>query len=250
MLIGHGSALERLAHNYQADPDHRKDLPASKAEVAVRLRSRHVREPEPSGLCSSNTSLRVQPFGVIATMIGVGAWAMIFGDFDVLARVLVSTAALCVGGSAASRADSPLEPPRNHEVRSPDGHCVARAEVGASRIVASRLVGGRAETLWTVPAYHRFYAVVDDCRTLVVIYEGANLLDLGDRNASTVVITFYESAREVRKITLGELYPDLAAIQRTVSHWNWYRSIGWAGGGWTVETVDGRTLTFNADSQR
>ena len=103
--------------------------------------------------------------------------------------------------------------------------------------------------LWTFPGHRRFYALADDCRTLVVIYDGGNLLDLDDRNASTVVVSFYEYAREVRKITLGELYPDLNVPVRTVSHWAWCQSTGWTSKGWTIKTVDGRVLTFNAHSQ-
>jgi hypothetical protein len=76
---------------------------------------------------------------------------MAFGSFDVLARVLVSAAALLVGGGAPSHADQPLPPPRDLEVWSPSRHCVARAEVSTSRIVVSRLVDGRTETLWTFP---------------------------------------------------------------------------------------------------
>jgi hypothetical protein len=179
---------------------------------------------------------------------------MTFGDFDAMARVLVSSAILWAGGIALSHADSPPRPPYDHEVKSPSGNCVARAEANASRIVGSRLAGRLAgrqtETLWTFPAYRHVYAVADDCQTLIVIYDGANLLGLNDRDPSTVIITFYESAREVRKVTLGEIYPDLAVLERTVSHWAWYRSTGWMGKDWMVETVDGRTLTFNARSQR
>lgn len=116
---------------------------------------------------------------------------MTLDDFVVLTRLLVSAAALWVGSGAASLADAPLPPPQDLEVRSPDGRCVARAEVSASRIVASRLLGGR-------------------------------------------------------KIALGELYPDFTVIKRTASHWLWYQSTGWKGGSWTVETVDGRTVTFDA----
>src|SRR5262249_43183517 len=122
-------------------------------------------------------------------------------SFGVLAHVLAS-----LGGGAASLADSPLAPPRDLEVRSPDGRCVARAEVAASRIVASRVVNGRTETLWTFQGYERFYAVADDCQTLVIIYSSANLLADNNRSPSTVVFTFYDNAREARKITLGELY--------------------------------------------
>lgn len=175
---------------------------------------------------------------------------MFNAHIHVLARVLVPGVALWAGASALSYADVPPRSPFDHEVRSPRGKCIARAEAGASRIVAFRLAGRRREILWTLPGYHEFYDVADDCQTRAVIYDGANLLLLDDRDASTVVITFYESAREVRKITLGEIYPDLTVLQRTQSHWAWYQSTGWQGRDWTIKTVDGRTLKFNTHSQR
>jgi hypothetical protein len=166
------------------------------------------------------------------------------GNFDVSARVLVSATTLWIGCNAALRADAPPSPPRDREVRSPSGQCVARAEVAAQRIVGFRLVNGRRETLWTLPEYRQSYAVADDCRILVVIYAGANELNLDDRYGSTLVFTFYENANEVRKITLGEIYPDLSVLNRTTSHWTWYESVGWVGKDWIMQTVDGRTLTF------
>jgi hypothetical protein len=53
--------------------------------------------------------------------------------------------ALWIGSGATSFADSPLPPPQDIEVRSPDGRCVARADVAASRIVVSRVIDGRLE---------------------------------------------------------------------------------------------------------
>jgi hypothetical protein len=166
------------------------------------------------------------------------------GNFAVSARVLVSAITLWVYGNSMSRADAPPSPPQDREIRSPSGQCIARAEVAAQRIVGFRLVNRRRETLWTLLEYHQFYALADDCRTLIVIYGG--LLNLNDRYGSTVVFTFYENANEVRKITLGEIYPDLSILPRTASHWAWYQTVGWVDKDWIMKTVDGRTLTFTA----
>ena len=151
----------------------------------------------------------------------------------------------CAGAGTASLADSPLPPPHDLEVRSPNGQCIARAELRPSRIVVSRLSDGRVETLWTLPGYHRFYAVADGCHMLVVQYPGANLLNIMDDKPGTVVFTFFEDGKEVRKITLGNLYRDLSALKPTTSHWLWLRSAGWSGKNWTVETLDGRKLIFD-----
>jgi hypothetical protein len=95
-----------------------------------------------------------------------------------------------------------------------------------------------------VPGWHRVLLVGDDCRLLGIGYPGQNLLSLGDRDAATPVMTFHRDGAPMRVVRLRELYPDLVALRRTVSHWSWQRGSGWDGRRWTVHTVDGRMLTF------
>jgi hypothetical protein len=184
-------------------------------------------------------------FGVLSITRRLAPW---WGN--IRAGVLALSAALWLGSCTASLADSPLPPPEDLEVHSPNGQCVTKAEVNASRIVAFRIVDGRLEKVWTFPEYRRFYAVADDCRTLITFYPEGGRLTLQDRNSATVVFTFYEDAAEVKKITLGELYPDLGVLMRTASHWAWYRSARWVEGIWTVDTIDGRTVAFDVRPRR
>src|SRR5690242_10987012 len=106
-----------------------------------------------------------------------------------LAGSIVATIAL----TFAADADAPLPPQQDVDVRSPNGECVAHASLGEAQIIGFRLADGRERLLWSVAGYQRYFAISDDCGTLVVIYGGFNLLKLEDRRPSTVVLTFYKS---------------------------------------------------------
>ena len=143
-----------------------------------------------------------------------------------------------------AHADAPQPPPADYVVRSPNGRCAARAEVAAARVtIGGRAPGGKAVS-WSVPGWHRVLLIGDDCQVLGVGYPGQNILALNDRNAGTPVMTFHRDGGPVRVVRLGELYPDLATLHRTVSHWSWQRGSEWDGSRWTVHTVDGRVLAF------
>ncbi len=151
---------------------------------------------------------------------------------------------LLVFSATHARADSPLPPPGDHEVRSPNGRCTAWAEVASAQVrVIGRASGGEVIS-WSVPGWHRALLVGNDCRLLGVVYAGQNLLNLGDRQAATPVLTFHGIGGIVRVVRLGDLYPDLMVLPRTASHWSWQQGSEWDGRRWTVHTVDGRVLTF------
>lgn len=146
--------------------------------------------------------------------------------------------------ATSARADEPLLPASDAEVRSPNGRCAARALVAANRVeVSGRSPDGRAVS-WIIPGWHRDLSVADDCCTVGVGYPGLNLLALGGRDAGTAMMTFVHAAGPGRVVRLGELYADLAVLPRTVSHWLWQSAAGWDGERWSVRTVDGRTLEF------
>jgi len=119
-----------------------------------------------------------------------------------------------------ARADAPLTHPADHVAQSPNGHCTARAEVAAARVtVSGRALGGEAVS-WSVTGWHRVLLVGDDCQLLGVGYAGVNLLELGDREAATPVMTFHRAGDPVRVVRLGKIYLDLTVLRRTASHWS------------------------------
>ena len=97
---------------------------------------------------------------------------------------------------------------------------------------------------WNLPFWNPNLVVSDDCDLLGVGYDRGSLLVLDEKKPDTAVMTFYRRGRVARVIRLGDLYPDLAVLPRTASHWRWLDSSSWSGHAWTVRTVDGRSLVF------
>ncbi|HEY4253403.1 MAG TPA: hypothetical protein VGM87_19500 [Roseomonas sp.] len=127
--------------------------------------------------------------------------------------------------------------------RSPNGRCAAQASLREDRVTIAPVAGGAG---WSVPGWHRVLLVADDCRTLGIGYDGANLLRRPDRLPETPVMRFFHPDGPGRVVVLRQLYPDLAVMPATVSHWLLYRSSQWNGRDWVVETADGRVLRFPA----
>ena len=159
-------------------------------------------------------------------------------------RVVRLSYLLLALATSRAHADAPQPPPTDHVVHSPNERCTGRAEVAAAQVRISGLAPGGKAVSWTVPGWHNVLLVGNDCRLLGVGYPGQNLLALGDRDAGTPVMTFHRDDGPVRVVRLGELYPDLTVLHRTVSHWSWELGSEWDGNRWTVHTVDGRVLTF------
>ena len=138
-------------------------------------------------------------------------------------------------------ADAPLPPPATTRVTSPRGTCQAVASVGPARITVQAQPG---HTSWSLPFWNPNLVLSDDCAILGIGYFGSNLLTTADRNADTVVMTFYRQGQIARTVRLDELYPDLAVLPATASHWLWFQKTDWNGRDWTVHTVDGRMVAF------
>lgn len=63
-----------------------------------------------------------------------------------------------------------------------------------------------------------------------------------------VLVTFYRRGVPFRKVTLGELFPDLGVLEETTSHYRWgsVRRALDARQRFFVNTVDGRILAYDA----
>lgn len=145
--------------------------------------------------------------------------------------------------TAPARADSPLPPPTDHTVQSPNGRCTARASLREGRVIVVPAGDG---TGWSVPGWHRQLLASDDCRSLGVGYDGLNLLRRPDRLPGTPIMRFFHPDGPGRVVRLHQLYPDLTVMPATVSHWLPYRATHWNGQDWIMDTVDGRRLRFPA----
>ena len=144
--------------------------------------------------------------------------------------------------AVSTRGDMPLPPPARVTATSPNG---------AIRAVSEPRVGTRVEdvrrrtVLWRVPSWHRSIFVADDGRHLVTGYDGLNLIPT-DYSADLALITFWREGRQIGEVTVAELFPDRAVLQRTVSHHAWGTIDGIdARGRLKVQRIDGKTLYFD-----
>jgi hypothetical protein len=169
-----------------------------------------------------------------ATVLLAGLLAMPFSGLPWL--FLVST--------TVAMADAPLRPPSVIVRCSTNGLYCARAEPEADRIVVYRKDASQVP-LWTVKGWARAFDVADSGTHLVTCYGGLSLLPLDYRRDWTM-LSFYDRGRLVRRVSLGELVPDLSKLRRTASHYEWGRCEGFDGAGkYSVETVDRGALRFD-----
>ena len=159
--------------------------------------------------------------------------------------LLLSTAAW------RAAADSPLPAPADYKAQSPNGSCYALLEVKSARTTVFRRAKGRpAVRLWDMAGWFRVVSLSDDCEHLVVGYDGSNLLPL-DFTPDLVMLRFFERGRLLREVRLNELIRDRSKLQRTVSHYNWGRYLGFdQRNRYLVETVEGERIVFSATGQR
>lgn len=145
-------------------------------------------------------------------------------------------------------ADSPLPARRTQKAFSPDKHFYAEMHARLKTTVIYELPpSGEPQKRWSMPGWFRVAHLSNDGSHFVTAYDGANLLALEDRKPETIMLSFYDRGRLVRHVTLGELVPDLTHLKRTESHFAWGHVDGFnAKGFYTVETVDSKTIVFDA----
>ena len=152
----------------------------------------------------------------------------------------------CLLASTTALADAPLPLPQQHTV------CSRDARVCATSDPATRLtrvsVQAAGQDAWTIPGWHRWILVSDDGRSVITGYSGLNLVPV-DVTPEQAVLTFHDRDTQVRSVTLGELYPGLSGLTRTVSHYAWTNGIAINRANQVVVTlVDGSTVAFDAST--
>jgi len=136
----------------------------------------------------------------------------------------------------AARADSPLPPPAPTISASRAGGVRAVSDPAAKTTRIEQVATGKV--LWRFPGWFRWIFVANDGRAAVT-YQG-NLIPK-DYDAGTVLFTFWREGLKVREVTVKDLVPDPAILQRTASHYHWG----------TVDEIDvkGRLVVRRADGQ-
>ena len=104
--------------------------------------------------------------------------------------------------------------------------------------------------MWCKSGWERSFTLSEDGANIIASYPGFNLIPL-DSNEETVIIRFYDSNGLVSTIKLGTLFPGLAGLKRTVSHYHWGEVVGVnREGRVVVRLVDGRRLQFSMPDGR
>ena len=145
--------------------------------------------------------------------------------------------------SGPAYADEPLRPPHLYTFCSSSGEfCATSDPLKDSTTVAAAASG---EVLWSIPGWHRWLFIANDGQSLVVGYNGMNLVPL-DISLEESVLSFYSRGKLMRQVALGDLYSSKSQLQRTVSHFAWAHIPGFNEHcELIVELVDGRTVAFS-----
>lgn len=156
-------------------------------------------------------------------------------------KVLITlVAALLAAGPAL--ADSPLPPPERFTACSPTRNLCADSDPALNSTRVTPQASGR--DAWLIPGWHRWLFPSDDVESVVVGYEGMNLVQ-ADVALSEQVLHFYNRGRLVRTITMGQLYRRTSQLRPTVSHFAWVSTIGFnRSNQLVVELVNGEKVAF------
>ncbi|HEV2840069.1 MAG TPA: hypothetical protein VGW39_01985 [Chthoniobacterales bacterium] len=147
------------------------------------------------------------------------------------------------------RADLPLGPTEDHEVRSANGRYLAKLTVAPPNIAVFAVNEGGDVPIWSMDAgsvlddEHRTMLLDNDGQSVVLAY--INYI-WNDYSPDVVMVHFINRGRVVRQVTLGELLPDLSKLERTTSHFSWGRFNGINDHGQFIALpVDYRALYFD-----
>jgi hypothetical protein len=143
-----------------------------------------------------------------------------------------------------TRADVPLPPPAHYEVKCPSRQFVAALDPGTGVSVI-----GSSEVLWASTKWFRVAFLADDGEHFVTGYDGMNLIP---RNFTKdlVLITFWKRNRQIREVTVGELFPDTDVLKKTASHYFWGGITGITNRTLSVTLCDGNVVNFDVTTGR
>ncbi len=145
--------------------------------------------------------------------------------------------------SCTALADAPLQPAERKVNCSPNGNFCATSDP----LEKVTVIKGDSVS-WTVPGWHRWLFVSDDGESVVIGYEGMNLVPI-DVSLEEKVIFFYHRSNFLRAVKLRDLYLDKSQLKQTASHLAWGSIAGFNHANQlVVELVTGSKVAFSAKS--
>lgn len=141
-------------------------------------------------------------------------------------------------------ADAPLKPPATYTVSSLNGKYHAEVHLANQRTTVYEGSATQRRATWSIPGWHRVVAIANDGRSLVLGYDGVNLLP---RNftGDEVLLTFYHQGKLVGKVTVRALLPDRTKLRKTASHWSWGNYLGFRNNLYQIQLVSGALISFD-----
>jgi hypothetical protein len=159
---------------------------------------------------------------------------------------IIFTYALLIMLSTNALADEPLPQPSEVIACSASGDFCATSN--PLQKVTSVRHKGAEDVLWTLPGWHRWLFVSNDGESVVVGYDGMNLVPQNS-TLDVPVLFFYHHGRLVRTVKLSDLYQRKSQLNKTASHFAWVRQASLnASGRLILELVDGRKAAFAAET--
>ena len=153
-------------------------------------------------------------------------------------------ALLLAAFATSAFADTPLRQPEKLTVCSSTKNLCAFSDPTSDTTVVSPADG----STWVIPGWHRWLFVSDDRESVVVGYNGMNLVPV-DVTLKEPVLFFYNRGTLVRTVTLGDLYKNKSQLRRTVSHYAWAHVVGLnKSNQLVVELVNGKKVAFAANT--
>jgi hypothetical protein len=146
----------------------------------------------------------------------------------------------------AAHADSPTPPPERLTSCSSTKSLCVLSDPDTNRTIASP--NGANAKPWMIPGWHRWLFVSEDGESVIVGYDGMNLVP-PDVTLKQPVLSFYNRGDLKRVITLGDLYNGVSKLQRTTSHYAWTEGIHLnKSNQLVIQLVDGKKAAFAANT--
>jgi hypothetical protein len=189
-------------------------------------RTRRPRFRSGRSLCSLGSPLNARPLGARKC------------------RVLFFTLSVLLSATAnRASADAPLPPPAKYRVcSSSESFCAVADPVSQSVSIYRH---GESTPVWSLRAWHRQVFIANDGDHLVIGPSGLNMIPVATRLRDPLFV-FMDRKATVRVVSVGDLFPSLSSLRRTVSHYDWGHIVGIsAHDQLVVDLVDGRRVAFS-----
>ena len=163
---------------------------------------------------------------------------------------LASISLIVVVLFSESYADDSLPPPSDYSIKSANGKFIVFFSVADKKTRVYEYFNKQKKKknlIWEMDGWYRNTFLSNDGENLVIVYDGANLLDY-DYKKDQIMISFYSKGKLLREIKLNQIIenPIPENLLETVSHYKWVDTYGINEKQlFEVNTIKNQTFKFN-----